>query len=43
MAGFEAFGFSDARDIAFRCLCLVARPAKDLEVIGFVGSPKSER
>ena len=40
VAGFEALCFSDARDIAFRCLCLVARPAKDLEVFEVVPAPK---
>ena len=42
MAGFEALCFSDARDIAFRCLCLVAGPAEDLKVLWFVRSPKCE-
>ena len=30
-------------DVVLACFCLVAGPAEDLEVIGFVGSPQSKR
>ena len=42
MARFEAFGFCDARNIGFGCLCAVAGPAEDLKVIGLVCSAEGE-
>jgi hypothetical protein len=42
MAGFEALGLGNARDVILRGLRLVAGLAEDLKVIGFVHSPKCE-
>ena len=43
MAGFEALGFGNARDIGFGCFCAVAGPAENLKVIGLVCSAEGER
>ena len=43
MARFETLGFGDARDVILRGLRLVAGPAEDLKVFGFVGSAQCNR
>ena len=42
MAGFEALGFRNARNIGFGCLCAVAGPAEDLKVVRFICSSKCQ-
>jgi len=42
MAGFEALGFRNARNIGFGCLCAVAGLAEDLKVMEFICATECE-
>ena len=42
MAGFEAFGFGNARNVRMGCLRQVAGPAEDLKVLRCICAAKGE-